>query len=137
VSLEGQARHHKIPTLLKGQTPHRVNLRLSQAAHAPLGESPPRSRGRHPLRRISASLEDSTPPRVILRLAQGDGTPSGDSPPRSRAPRAHDARAQSLNQSIKCSDMPWAPGSKANPHHACPLTPPGNHIPALFCQPSP
>jgi hypothetical protein len=29
-----------------------------------------------------------------------------------------------------------APKSKTNPRHAVPLTPPGNHIPALFHQPS-
>jgi hypothetical protein len=32
--------------------------------------------------------------------------------------------------------MPLALGSKANPRHAGPLTPPGNHIPTQFRQPS-
>jgi hypothetical protein len=32
--------------------------------------------------------------------------------------------------------MSRAPESKANPHHAGPLTPPGNHIPVLFDQPA-
>jgi hypothetical protein len=44
--------------------------------------------------------------------------------------------AHSPDQSIKCSGTPQAPGSKANPRHADPLTPPGNHILALFRQPA-
>jgi hypothetical protein len=44
-------------------------------------------------------------------------------------------RACSPDQSIKCSGASRAPGSRANPHHAGPLTPPGNPAPALFRQP--
>jgi hypothetical protein len=103
----------------------------------PSGDSPPRSRGWCHLGRFSASLEGLTPPRAILHLARGPSAPSGDSPPRSRPTRARDPRAHFPDQSIKCSGTPWVPGSKANPRHAGPLTPPGNHIPVLFSQPSP
>jgi hypothetical protein len=40
------------------------------------------------------------------------------------------------DRSIKCSDTSRTPRSKANPSHAGPLTPPGNHIPMLFDQPA-
>jgi hypothetical protein len=59
------------------------------------------------------------------------------SPPRSRAPWVRNPHTHSSDRSIKCSDMPRASGSKANPRHTDPLTPPGNHIPTLFRQPSP
>jgi hypothetical protein len=45
-------------------------------------------------------------------------------------------RTYSLDRSIKCFGTSWAPGSKANPRRAGPLTPPGNHIPVLFDQPA-
>jgi hypothetical protein len=124
------------------------NLRARQA-DAPSGKLPPRSRAGRPLGRISASLEGWTPPRANLRLARGLDAPSGESPPRSgagrpsgesppcsRPLRARSPHAHSPDQSIKFSDTTRAPGSKANPRHAGPLTPLGNHIPALFRQPS-
>jgi hypothetical protein len=76
-------------------------------------------------------------PRVNLCLARGLRAPSGESPPRSRALRVRDRRTHSPDRSIKCSNTPRAPGSKANPCHVGPLTPPGNRIPTLFRQPSP
>jgi hypothetical protein len=45
-------------------------------------------------------------------------------------------RTCSPDWSIKYSGMSRAPGSKANPHHADPLTPPGNHISTLFDRPA-
>jgi hypothetical protein len=88
------------------------------------------------LGRISASLEGYTHPRAGLRFARGLCAPSGGSPLRSGVSRVRRPRAHFPDWSIKCFDMPRAPGSKENPHHAGPLTPPGNHIPPLFRQPS-
>jgi hypothetical protein len=84
-------------------------LRLAQGPDAPSGESPPCSRARRPLGRDSASLEAASDPR---------------------------RRTYSPDQSIKCSGTPRALLSNANPSHVGPLTPPGNHIPALFHQPA-
>jgi hypothetical protein len=78
------------------------------------------------LGRDSASLEGWTPPRAKLRLARGSHGSAATGPWR---------RAHSPDRSIKCSDTPRAPESRANPRHAGPLTPPGNHIPALFRRP--
>jgi hypothetical protein len=103
---------------------------------APSGDTPPRSRAGCPLWRHSTSLEDWTPPRARLRLARGLCAPWGGSPPHSRLSRVHLSRTHSPDRSIKCSNTTRAPGSKANPRHAGPPTPPGNHIPALFRQPS-
>jgi hypothetical protein len=86
------------------------NLRLAHGPDAASDESPPRSRAGRPLGRVSAMLEAA---------------------PSSR-PHTH-----SPDQSIKCSGTTRVPGSKVNPRHAGPLTPLGNHIPALFRQPSP
>jgi hypothetical protein len=109
--------------------------------------------GEGPTARITSATHQAAnlgPPRANFRLARGPGTaprnlrlargldaPSGESPPRSRTPRAHDPRTHSPDRSIKCTGTTREPGSKANPRHADPLTPPGNHIPALFRQPSP
>jgi hypothetical protein len=116
---------------------HGTSFPLARGPRAPSGEFPPRSRATRPsgeflprsramrpLGRISASLEGYAPPRPNLRLARGFRGACN--------PRAH-----SPDRSIKCSDTPRSPGSKANARHAGPLTPPGNHIPALFHQPSP
>jgi hypothetical protein len=121
----------------------------SDRPRRPSGETPLRSRGPapyhqnsahpragRPLGRNSASLEGWTPPRAKLRLARGLCAPSIESPPRSRLSQVLCSRTNSSGRSIKCSDTTWTPGSKANPHHAGPLTPPGNHISALFRQPS-
>jgi hypothetical protein len=89
-----------------------------------------------PLGRLCASLERSTPPRVILRLARGPNAPSGDSPPRSRPPRTHGAAPTPPTRALNALARRGRPGQKANPLHAGPLTPPGNHIPALFRQPA-
>jgi hypothetical protein len=97
--------------------------------------SPPHSRDRRPLGRISTSLEGWTPPRENLRLARGLDAPSGESPHRSRSSRACGPRAHSPNQRIKC----WHDASarvKGECRHAGALTPPGNRIPALFRQPA-
>jgi hypothetical protein len=102
------------------------------------------ARGLRPLGQISASLEGYPHPRADLRLARGLPAPSGGSPPRSRTIRAlplevlwvRKPRTHSSDRSIKRSDMPQAPESKANPRHDGPLTPPGNHTPTLFRQPS-
>jgi hypothetical protein len=119
----------RISTSLGGYAPPRVNLRLTRGLRTPSGEYPPRSRATHSLGRVSA--------RAKLRLARGLRAPSGESPPRSSALRVRNPRTHSPDRSIKCSDTPRAPGSKANPRQADPLTPPGNRIPALFRQPSP
>jgi hypothetical protein len=89
-----------------------------------------------PLGQFPASLEGLTPPRAILRLARGPSTPSGDSPPHSRPPRARDATPTPPTRALNALAYHGRPGQKANPHHAGLLTPPGNHIPALFCQPA-
>jgi hypothetical protein len=104
--------------------------------HAPCCRSP-KKEGPQPKETITAHQPTGHhTPRVILCLARGADAPLGGSPPRFRPPRARGLHTHSPDQSIKCSGMPRAPGSKANPHHAGPLTPPGNHIPALFRQPS-
>jgi hypothetical protein len=128
----GPVPYHRNSASLEGWTPPRAKLRLTRGLDAPSGETPPRSRAGRPLGRDSASLEGWTPPRVRLRLAQGLCTPSGGSLSRLRLLRVHHSRTHSPDRSIKCSDATRAPGSKANPRHAGPLTPPGNHIPALF-----
>jgi hypothetical protein len=84
-------------------------LRLARGPGPPSSESTPRSRARRPLGRDSASLEVASDPR---------------------------RRTYSPDQSIKCTGTAWVLGSKANPRHAGPLTPPGNHIPAMFHQPT-
>jgi hypothetical protein len=130
--------------------PNNLSGPSSGQPRRPSSELPPRSRARRrttrsppclragrPFGRISTSLEGWTPPRANLHLARWLNAPSGESPPRSRSPRARGTRAHSLDQSIKCSGTTLVPGSKANPRHAGPLTPPGNRIPALFRQPSP
>jgi hypothetical protein len=75
------------------------------------------------------------PPRASLRLARGIRTPERVSASLEAVldPRC---RTYSPDQSIKCSGTPQALGSKANPRHADPLTPPENHIPTLFDQPA-
>jgi hypothetical protein len=103
--------------LARGLGAPRANPHLAQGLGARSSESPPRSRARCPLGRISAPLEGEVPPRANVCLARG-------------------ACAHSPDQGIKCSDTTRVPGSKANPRHAGPLTPPGNQIPVLFCQPS-
>jgi hypothetical protein len=99
----------------------------------------PRSRATCPLGRISASLEGCAPPRADLRLARGPRAPSPSSkyPPHSRVPWVRNPRTHSPDRSIKHSDTPRVPGSRANPHHAGSLAPSGNQIPVMFCQPSP
>ena len=67
------------------------------------------TRGTQPLERVSASLEATSEPRH---------------------------HTCSHDRNIKCSGTSRAPGSKANPRHAGPLTQPGNQIPALFDQPA-
>jgi hypothetical protein len=101
-----------------GATPRK--LHLARGPDAPSGDYPPRLRAWRPLVRSSASLEGLTLARATLHLARG-------------CPGSW-RRAHSPDQSIKCCGMPRAPESKANPRHDGPLTPPGNHIPALFRQ---
>jgi hypothetical protein len=115
----------RISASLEGWTPPRANLRLARGLDAPSGESPPRSRAGRPLGRISASLEGWMPPRANLRLARGLLTLAAPAP----APPTRELNI--------CSDTPLVPGSKANPRHADPLTPPRNRILTLFRQPSP
>jgi hypothetical protein len=62
--------------------------------------------------------------------------PSSASPSRLGVPRVRKPHTHSPDRSIKRSDTPRAPESKANPHHDGPLTPPGNHTSAMFRQPS-
>jgi hypothetical protein len=80
-------------------------------------------------------LEGLTPPRASLHLAQGTRTPERFS---ASFEAALDPRrcTYSPDQSIKCPGTSREPRSKANPRHAGPLTPPGNHIPTLFHQPA-
>jgi hypothetical protein len=109
-----------------GPSTPRAKLRLARGARRRNTETPPRSRAGRPLGRDSASLEGYAHPRAGLRLARGSRGSAATGPLR---------RAHSPDRSIKCSDTPRAPESKSNPRHAGPLTPPGNHIPALFRQP--
>jgi hypothetical protein len=113
----------------------RAKLCFARRAQHRTAGTPPRSRAGRPLGRDSASLEGWTPPRARLRLARGLDAPSGGSPPRLRLSRVDRSRTHSPDRSINHSDTMRAPGSKANPRHASPLTPLGNHIPALFRQP--
>jgi hypothetical protein len=123
------------PQIVK-HTPHDHGP-MKGGAHCPSNLSGPSSgQPQCPLKRKSALLEGWPPPRAKLHLARGLDAPSGESPPRSRLPQARSPHAHSPDQSIKCSDMTWVLGSKVNPRHADPLTPPGNHTPALFRQPS-
>jgi hypothetical protein len=90
--------------------------------------------GLTPPGRVSTSLEGLTPPRASFRLAQGTG-------PLERVFRLARSRSRptprtcSPDRSINCSDASRVPRSKVNPHHAGPLTPPGNHIPVLYSHP--
>jgi hypothetical protein len=98
------------PQIVK-HTPHNHGP-VQGGAHDPnnLG-SPSGFQPGHPSIRTSASLEaalSSRPPRPL--------------------PPPH--------QSTKRSNTTRGPGSKANPRHTSPLTPPENHILALFHQPS-
>jgi hypothetical protein len=118
------------PQIVK-HTPHNHGP-VQGGAHGPSNLSDPSGfLPGHPSIRTPASLEGYTPPRAYLRLARGLHAPSGRSPPRSRPPRP-----LLPDQSIKRSDTTQVPRSNAYPHHAGPLTPPGNHILALFHQPS-
>jgi hypothetical protein len=104
----------------------------------PSGRSPPRSRVARPLGQIFALLEGYPHPRADLRLARGlyAPSPSSASPSRLGVLQVRKPHTHSPERSIKHSDMPRALESKANPHHDGPLTPPGNHTPAMFHQPS-
>jgi hypothetical protein len=113
----------------------REKLRLARGAPRRTTETPPRSMAGRPLGRNSASLEGYAHPRADLRLARGLCAPSGGFPPLSGLSRVRRSRTHSPDRSIKCSSTPRAPGSRTNPRHAGPLTPPGNHIPALFHRP--
>jgi hypothetical protein len=122
------------------------------AAHQTADHGTPRAchrlaRGPGATPQVSTSLEGWMPPRANLHLARGLDAPSGESPPRSRDsdPRAslclargrpRPAMPHLLPRPEYCSGTSRAPGSKANPRHASPLTPSGNHIPALFHQPA-
>jgi hypothetical protein len=112
-----------------------ANLCLARGPRRRAAESPPRSWARRPLGRVSALLEGLTPlGRVFASL-------KGTTPPWARLHLARGRlrprhRTYSSNQGIKCSGTPQALGSKVNPRHAGPLTPLGNHIPALFHQPA-
>jgi hypothetical protein len=75
----------QISASLEGYAPPRADLRLARGLRAPLGGSLPRLRATHP--------------------------PSSESPPRSGVTRVRNPRTHSPDQSIKCSDTPWAPGS--------------------------
>jgi hypothetical protein len=123
-SLEGETPHGKPPARSRAQRPlERVSA--SFEGSGPLSESSPRSRvpvpranlclvrGFRPLERISTSLEASgpsseSPPRSRVPA------PSSGSPPRSRLPLDPLHLTCSPDRSIKCSDMPRAPGSKGN-----------------------
>jgi hypothetical protein len=131
----GPAPYHRNSASLEGWTPPRGKLHLARGLDAPSSETPPLSRDGRPLGQNSASLEGCTRPRVGFRLARGLCAPSGGFPPRSRPSRVRRSRTHSADRSIKCSNMTWAPRSKVNPHHADPLTPPGNHIPTMFHHP--
>jgi hypothetical protein len=74
-------------------------------------------------------------PRASSRLARGTHPLTWGSASLEVAldPRHH---TYSPDRSIKCSDAWRAPGSKANPRHAGPLTPPGNQISTLFNRPT-
>jgi hypothetical protein len=56
---------------LEGPGAEPPKIRLARGLVAPLGESPPRSRGPAPYHQNSASLDGWTPPRMNLRLARG------------------------------------------------------------------
>jgi hypothetical protein len=95
------------------------NTRIARGLDSPSGEFPPRSRDPAPR---SAPLEGSSPSR--------------EAPPHLRPPVDLQHHTCFPDRSIKCSDASRVPGSKANPRHADPLTPPGNQIPTLFDQPA-
>jgi hypothetical protein len=120
----------------KAHDPKKPQRPTNRPVATPLGQFSASLEGLTPLGQQSASLEGLAPPRVILRLAQGPGTPSGDSPPRSRPTRAHDVAPTPLTRALNVVARRGRPGQKVNPHHAGPLTPPGNHVPELFRQPA-
>jgi hypothetical protein len=91
--------------------------------------------GPGPSKRISASLEVSSPSRRIFASLEGS-SPSSESPSRSRLPLDPRHLTCSPDRSIKCLDMPRAPGSKGNPHHVDLLTPPGKPVSTLYGQPA-
>jgi hypothetical protein len=97
-------------------------LRLARGLDAPSGKAPPRLRVGCPLGRDSSSLEGCAHPRVGPRFAQGS---RGSATPAPTPPTG------ALNALTRRGH----PGQRANPRHAAPLTPPGNHIPVLFRQP--
>jgi hypothetical protein len=98
--------------------------------------------------RTPAPLEGMAPFRWIPASFEGPG-PSNKSPPRSRvpAPRAGLHLARGFPSARGTSPTPPTgalntvtchkrPGQRENPHHADPLTPPGNPVSALCGQPA-
>jgi hypothetical protein len=126
--------HHSL--VIGAHGPDNLSSPSGDWPHHPSDETPLRSRGTAPYLRNSASLKGWTPPQARLHLARGLDTPSSETPSRLRLLRVHRSSSHSPDQSIQCFDTTQAPGSKANPCHAGPLTPSGNYIPALFRQPS-
>jgi hypothetical protein len=107
----------------RAHSPNNLSDPSSGQPPRPSGELPPRSRAR--------CYTTKSSPRSRAGRPLGRTSASLEAAPSSQPPRPLP------DQSIKCSGTTRAPESKANPHHAGPLTPPGNHIPALFRQPSP
>jgi hypothetical protein len=97
------------PTRTVSPSPHRAKLHFARGIQHRTNETSPRSRAGHPLGRDSASLE----------ALMGSPLPH-------MLPRPEHLMFRHMQ----------APKSKMNPRHAVLLTPPGNHIPALFRQPS-
>jgi hypothetical protein len=107
-------------------------IQLLTVNRPPLSESPPRSRvsapraslrlsrGFQPLERVSTSLEGPSP--------------SSEPPPRSRLPLGPRYLTCSPTGALNALTRSGRTGQRANPHHADPLTPPGNQAPALCGQ---
>jgi hypothetical protein len=108
-------------TSLEGRTPPRARLRLARGPDAPSGGIPPRSRAGRSLGQDSALLEGRTPPRVEFRLARCS---------RGLAAPAPTPPTGAFNVMTQCR----RPSQRRI--LVMPLTPPGNHILALFRQPS-
>jgi hypothetical protein len=106
---------------LEGYTAIPPRLRLARGLDAPSGETSPRSRAGRPLWWDSASLEGRTPPRVGFRLARGS---------RGLAAPAPTPPTGAFNVLTQCRRP------SQGRILAMALTPPGNHISALFRQPS-
>jgi hypothetical protein len=110
------------PTRTASPRPPRAKLHFARGIRHHTDKTPPRSRTGRPLGRDSTSLKGWTPPRARLRVARGS---HGLSAPTPAPPTVAFNVLTHAGTQVKDESTPCRPSDT-----------PGNHIPALFSQPS-